>query len=170
MRIAVGGLALVFSLLLSSCSKPETPPPPGPVALALPATGENHGVLSAQTVQVKTKTKGKTADYVADVALTPNWWVGGGSFKIVWYAGLSQTKRFFVVTPVTGAAGDQPDFLKNPEEGVREVKVSFDGGPPMSVTPTTARAPFKVPAGAKTVTQVEVSYGSNDAPQMLTWK
>jgi len=38
-------------------------------------------------------------------AMTPNWWVGSGTFKISWFAGQSQTKRFFVISkPDTSAA------------------------------------------------------------------
>ena len=50
------------------------------------------------------------------------------------------------------------------------VRVSFDGGAPVTLKPTLARAPFDVPAGAKAVTRVEIDYGSSEAPQTLVWK
>jgi hypothetical protein len=168
MRPSVGGLALAAILVLSGCSKPGPSAPAGPVALAVPLAEGGHGVLAPQTAVIKVK--GKTGDYAQTVTMTPNWWVGGGEFKVVWYAGQSQTKRFFTFAGETGDPADRPAFLKNPEEGVREVKVAFDGALPMSVHPTTARAPFKIPAGAKTVTHVEIDYGPADAPQSYTWK
>ena len=122
-----------------------------------------HGVLPAQSVEIKTKGS------VATVAMTPNWRVGGQQLNITWYAGASQTKRFFVVTE-TGAAADQPSFLAHPETGVRNVRVAFDGGAPVTFKPTTPRAPFDVPAGAKAVTRVEIDYGSSEAPQTVVWK
>ena len=168
MRPSTGGLVLAAILMLSACSKSEPAAPPGPVALAVPLAEGGHGVLPVQTAQVTVK--GKKGDYSQTVSMTPNWWVGGGEFKIVWYAGMSQTKRFFTLGEPKGDPADRPEFLKNPEEGVREVKVSFDGAPPMSVRPTTARAVFKIPAGAKAVTGVQVVYGPEDAPQTYVWK
>ena len=164
MRYRLGGLVLALSFLLSSCSKPEAPAAPaGPVALALPLGKEGHGVLAAQS----TVLKGKDGKSIATVAMTPNWWVGQGNFKVVWFAGLSQTKRFFVIS---GTSGVLPPILKNPEEGVREVKVSFDGAPLTSVHPTTTRAEFPIPAGAKTVTEVQVVFGAEGAAETVTWK
>lgn len=159
---------LAAILLLSACSKSEATVPPGPVAMAVPLAEGGHGVLAAQTAPVTVK--GKKGDYVQPVTMTPNWWVGAGEFKVVWYAGMSQTKRFFTFGEAKGDPADKPAFLKNPEEGVREVKVSFDGGASMSVKPTTARALFKIPAGAKAVTGVEIAYGSAEAPQTYIWK
>jgi len=127
-----------------------------------------HGVLTAQSQAVSAK--GKSGDYSATVALTPNWWVGGGEFKVVWYAGLSQTKRFFQISAETGKPADKPAWIANPEVGVREVKVAFDGGLPASVKPTTARAAFPIPAGAKAVTRIEVLYGPADKPLSYLWK
>ena len=40
----------------------------------------------------------------------------------------------------------------------------------MTFKPTTPRAPFDVPAGAKAVTRVEIDYGSSEAPQTVVWK
>jgi hypothetical protein len=154
--------------MLSACSKTEPAAPPGPAALALPLAEGGHGVLPVQSAQVTVK--GAKGDYSQTVAMTPNWWVGAGEFKVVWFAGDSQTKRFFVLTDAKGAPADQPSFLKHPEEGVREVRVSFDGGLPMLVRPTTARALFTIPAGAKAVTGVQIAYGSADAPQTYAWK
>jgi hypothetical protein len=168
MRPSTGGLVLAAILMLSACSKPGPATPPATAALAVPLAEGGHGVLPAQTAQVTAK--GKKGDYSETVTMTPNWWVGSGEFKVVWYAGQSQTKRFFTFADAKGDPADKPAFLKNPEEGVREVKVSFDGGLPMSVRPTTARAPFKIPDGAKAVTGVQIVYGSEDAPQTFVWK
>lgn len=168
MRPSTGGLVLAAILLLSACAKSEATAPPGPAALSLPLAEGGHGVLPAQTATVTVK--GKTGDYSQTVGMTPNWWVGGGEFKVVWYAGQSQTKRFFTFADEKGDPADRPTFFKNPEEGVREVKVAFDGALPMSVRPTTARALFKVPSGAKAVTGVQVVYGSAEAPQTYIWK
>ena len=167
MRPSTGGLVLAAILMLSACSKSETAPP-GPVAMAVPLAEGGHGVLPVQTAEVTAK--GEKGDYSQTVSMTPNWWVGGGDFKVVWYAGQSQTKRFFTFAGEKGDPANKPAFLKNPEEGVREVKVSFDGGLPMSVHPTTARALFRIPAGAKAVTGVQIAYGPSDAPQTYIWK
>ena len=174
MRSGVGGLALAPILLLSSlglsglglsgCAKPEPGAPAAPAALSVPLAEGGHGVLAAQTNDITVK--GKAGDYSQTVAITPNWWVGAGEFKIVWYAGMSQTKRFFQVSNIKGAPADRPAFLKNPEEGVRLVKVSFDGAEPMTVKPTTARAPFKFPAGAKAVTATFALPGCTVTPQL----
>lgn len=167
MRSGFSGLALASVLLLSSslagCGKSEPAAPAGPPALSLSMAEGAHGILPAQSVEIKTKGS------VAKVAMTPNWRVGGQQLNIMWYAGASQTKRFFVVTE-TGTAADQPKFLANPETGVRNVRVSFDGGAPVALKPTTARAPFDVPAGAKAVTRVEIDYGPSEAPQTVVWK
>ena len=170
MRYRLGGLALAVSFLLSSCSQYEAPAAAGPAALALPVTEDGHGVLAAQSVTIK----GKGDAPVATVAMTPNWWVGSGTFKISWFAGQSQTKRFFVIskpdTSTANATAALPDFLKHPEEGVREVKVSFDGAALTSIHPTATKAEFPIPAGAKAVTQVQVTYGAEGAPETVTWK
>ncbi len=167
MRSGFSGLALASVLLLSSslaaCGKSEPAAPAAPAGLALSTAEGAHGVLPAQSVEIKTKGS------VATVAMTPNWRVGGQQLNIMWYAGASQTKRFFVVTE-TGAAADQPSFLANPETGVRNVRVAFDGGAPVAFKPTTPRAPFDVPAGAKAVTRVEIDYGPSEAPQTVVWK
>lgn len=168
MRPTAGGLALASILVLSGCSNSGPAAPAAPAALSVPLAEGGHGVLPAQTADITVK--GKKGDYSETVAMTPNWWVGGGEFKIVWYAGMSQTKRFFQVTGEKGDPSDKPEFLKNPEEGVRSVKVAFDGKDPMLVNPTTARAPFKIPAGAKAVTSVEVAFGPADAPKAYIWK
>jgi hypothetical protein len=179
MRRGVGGLALaailsITTLSISACSKPEeAAKAAAPAALSLALTRDTHGVLPAQTAHVEAqpvKAAKGAGPYAADVALTPTWWVGDGEFKIVWYAGLSQTKRFFNMSNTKGDPKDEPDYLRNPEMGVRQVQVSFDGGPLQSVKPDTARAAFKTPAGAKAVTQVQVAFGAPDNPQVLTWK
>ncbi|WP_340646667.1 hypothetical protein [Phenylobacterium sp.] len=167
MRSGFSGLALASVLLLSSslaaCGESEPAAPAAPAGLAL-STGESaHGILPAQTAQIKTKGSDAT------VSMTPNWRVGGRQLNIMWYAGASQTKRFFVVTE-KGVAADQPAYLANPELGVRMVRVSFDGAAPVALKPTLARAPFDVPAGAKAVTRVEIDYGASEAPQTVVWK
>lgn len=167
MRSGFSGLALASALLLTgslaACGKSEPAPPAGPPALSLSLAEGAHGVLPAQSAKIATKGS------VATVAMTPNWRVGGQQLNIMWYAGASQTKRFFQVAEA-GVAADQPAFLANPENGVRTVRVSFDGAAPLAVTPTTARAPFDVPAGAKAVTRVEIDYGPTEAPQTVVWK
>jgi len=168
MRFGLGGLALASVLTTAACSKPAPPPPPAAATLSLPVTADGHGVMSAQTAKIKAK--GAKGDYTADVAITPSWWAAQGEFKVVWYAGLSQAKRFFNISNEAGAAGDRPTWLKDPETGVRQVQVSFDGGPLQAVKPDTARAPFKIPAGAKAVTEVKMDFGPADAPQTLDWK
>jgi hypothetical protein len=168
MRFGLGGLALAAVLTTTACSKPPAPPPAAPAGLSLPVTADGHGVMSAQTAKIKVK--GKKGDYTADVAITPSWWAAQGEFKIVWYAGLSQVKRFFNISGETGDPGDRPSWLKDPETGVRQVQVSFDGGPLQAVKPDTARAPFKIPAGAKAVTEVKMDFGPADNPQTVDWK
>lgn len=167
MRSGFSGLALASALLLGSslaaCGKSEPAAPAAPAGLALSTAEGAHGVLPAQTTQIKTKGSDAT------VSMTPNWRVGGQQLNIIWFAGASQTKRFFVVTE-KGVAADQPAYLVNPELGVRMVRVSFDGGPPVNHKPTLARAPFDVPPGAKAVTRVEIDYGPADAPQTVVWK
>jgi hypothetical protein len=173
MRFSIGGLALASILVLSSfaitdCSPAPVPEPAGPKALSIGFKEGDHGVLDAQTATISTK--GKKGVYSQSVSLTPEWWVGNGEFKVVWYAGMSQTKRFFQFADERGDAGDRPPYLKAPEEGVRLVSVSFDGGPMVSIKPTTARALFKIPAGAKAVTGIEVSFGEESSPATYSWK
>lgn len=169
MRLRLGGLVLAAVLTTTACSKAPAPPAAAaPAALSLPVTADGHGVMSAQVAKIKVK--GKKGDYTADVSITPSWWSAQGEFKIVWYAGLSQVKRFFNITNEAGDPGDRPAWLKDPEGGVRQVQVSFDGGPLQAVKPDTARAPFKIPAGAKAVTEVKMDFGSADSPQTVDWK
>jgi hypothetical protein len=172
MRLGVGGLALAVILSVTACSKTEAPKSAAgaPASLSLAMVEDTHGVLPPQTVKIDLKADKKHGAYATDVAATPTWWVSGDEFKVVWYAGLSQTKRFFNMSNTTGDAKDQPDWLKNPETGVRNVKVAFDGGALQSVKPDTARASFKIPAGAKAVTEIQVAFGPEDAPQTLDWK
>jgi len=169
MRFGFGGLALAALLATTACSKPPpTTTAAAPPALTLPVTKDGHGVMSVQTAHIKVK--GKKGDYAADVAITPSWWAAQGEFKIVWYAGLSQVKRFFNISGETGDPGDRPGWLKDPETGVRQVQVSFDGGPLQTVKPDTARAPFKIPAGAKAVTEVKLDFGPEANPSTVDWK
>ena len=167
MRSGFSGLALasvsLLSVSLAACGESKPAPPAAPTGLSLSTAEGAHGILPAQSVQIKTKGSD------AQVAMTPNWRVGGQQLNIMWYAGASQTKRFFVVTE-KGAAADQPSYLASPEMGVRTVRVSFDGAAPVALKPTLARAPFDVPAGAKAVTRVEIDYGPSEAPQTAVWK
>ena len=167
MRSGFSGLALASVLLLSSslaaCGKSEPAAPAAPVGLALSTAESAHGILPAQTTQIKTKGSD------AQVSMTPSWRVGGRQLNIMWYAGASQTKRFFVVTE-KGVVADQPAYLASPELGVRMVRVSFDGGAPVALKPTLARAPFDVPAGAQAVPRVEIDDGPSAAPQTVVWK
>lgn len=167
MRCVTSGLMLASVLVLSGlagCAKQEAPPA-APAGFSLSAAEGEDGVMPAQTATIQGE-KG----YAAKVAITPIWRVQGGVMNITWYAGLSQTKRFFNITEETGDPKGKPAWLTNPEQGVRAVRVSFDGGAPVANKPTTTRAPFPVPTGAKAVTEVEVDYGDPKAPQTLTWK
>ena len=168
MRLRLGGLVLAAVLTTTACSKAPPLPPPAPVGFSIPVTAEGHGVMTAQTAKISAK--GAKGAYTADVAITPTWWANQGQFKLVWYMGLSQVKRFFNITNVTGEPGDRPAWIKDPETGIRQVQVSFDGGPLQTLKPETARAEFKIPAGAKAVTEVKMAFGSADSPQTVDWK
>jgi len=169
MRFSAGGAVLasvlaIAGLGISSCSQQEAAPE-APPAFALSAAEHANGVLPPQSVKVSTKD-----GYSATVTMTPSWRISGGELNITWYAGLSQTKRFFTIADETGDAAKKPEWLTHPDQGVREVRVSFDGGAPMANKPTTTRSPFTVPAGAKSITQVQIDFGDPDAPATATWK
>ncbi|WP_374575413.1 hypothetical protein [Phenylobacterium sp.] len=152
------------SLGISSCSEkpaaPEAPP-----AFGLSTAEHSNGVLDSRTVKVTSKD-----GYAADVTLTPSWRVSGRKLDINWYAGLSQTKRFFQIANESGDAAKKPNWLVNPDQGVRGVRVAFDGGELQANKPTTTRSVFDVPEGAKTVTEVQFDFGDPDAPVTATWK
>ena len=173
MRFSIGGLTLASILTVSSlvnigCSPAVPDAPAGPTALSIGFKEGDHGVLAPQNAKIAVP--GKAGAYSQTVALTPEWWVGGGEFKVVWYAGISQTKRFFKFSDEAGDPTMRPAFLKSPEEGVRKVSVSFDGGPMVPIEPKTARALFKIPPGAKAVTGVEVEFGVEGSPETYRWK
>lgn len=169
MRLVTGGLLLASVLVLASCGKADDAAPAAeaaaPASFSIPVSEGEDGVLAGQTLSVQGKN-----GYAAKVTLTPIWRVQGGVLNITWYAGLSQTKRFFQITEETGDPKGKPDWLVQPDQGVREVRVSFDGGALVANKPTTVRSPFPVPAGAKTATRIELDYGDPKAPQTLTWK
>lgn len=169
MRCVTSGLMLASVLMLSGltgCAKQEqAAAPAAPAVFSLPAAEGEDGVMTAQTAVIQGD-KG----YSAKMAVTPIWRVQGGVMNISWYAGLSQTKRFFNISEETGDPKGKPAWLTNPEQGVRAVRVKFDGGAPAAVKPTTTRAQFPTPAGAKAVTEVEIDYGDPKAPQTLIWK
>jgi len=79
----------------------------------------------------------------------------------------TKTKRFFVISKPDMSAGQRDGrpagFPQAPEEGVRKVKVSFDGAALTSIHPTATKAEFPIPAGAKAVTEVQVTYGPEGA-------
>jgi hypothetical protein len=102
--------------------------------------------------------------------MTPSWWVTGDGFKVVWFAGKSQTKRYFQISGESPGESARPELLKAPEEAVREVKVAFDGAPAVSVRPEATRAVFQPPPGAKAVTSVEIAFGPANSPVTYTWK
>jgi hypothetical protein len=169
MRSIFGGLLLASVLLISACSDPQEAAAPAvsaPFAIALEPN--TNGVLEARSARVLVGTGVKT--YSAQVAMTPSWWVTGDGFKIVWFAGKSQTKRYFQITSESPGVSARPELLKAPEEAVREVKVAFDGAPPMSVRPEATRAVFQPPPGAKAVTSVEMTFGPANSPVTYTWK
>lgn len=170
MRRRVIGVVLASILAgagvgIAGCSEKKPEAPAAPAALALSTAEHSGGVLPAQTVKVASKD-----GYAADVSMTPSWRISGGEVNLSWYAGLSQTKRFFKVANETGDAAKKPEWLTNPDQGVRNVRVSFDDGDLQAVKPTTTRANFKVPAGAKAVTKVEFDFGEPDAPATAVWK
>lgn len=169
MRSIVSGLLLASVLLISACSAPQEPAAPAaPAVFSIPLEANSNGVLEARSARVLMGTGEKT--YAAQVALTPSWWVTGEGFKIVWFAGKSQTKRYFQISNESPGESARPELLKTPEEAVREVKVSFDGAPPISVRPEATRAVFQPPPGAKAVTSVEIAFGPVRAPLTYTWK
>lgn len=169
MRSVVSGLLLASVLLLSACSGPgDSAPPAKPAAFSIPLETNASGVLEARSAQVPLGSGEKT--YTAQVAMTPTWWVTGDGFKIVWFAGKSQTKRFFQISGETPAGAPDSEVLKSPEEAVRQVKVSFDGAPPVLVKPEATRAVFVPPTGARTVTSLEILFGSSDRPVAYVWR
>ncbi len=169
MRLVTGGLLLASVLVLASCAKKDeaasTAAAAAPASFSIPVAEGEDGVLAGQTLSVQGKN-----GYSAKLTLTPIWRVQGGVLNVTWYAGLSQTKRFFQITEEAGDPKGKPAWLAQPDQGVREVRVSFDGGALVANKPTTVRSPFTVPAGAKTVTRIELDYGDPGAPQTLTWK
>ena len=169
MRSIVSGLLLASVVLLSACSGPKAPEGPAtPAAFSVPLTANAHGVLPPQSARIVVG-QGAGA-YSADVALTPSWWVTGDGFKVVWFAGMSQTKRYFQISGETPGDSARPKILKSPEEAVREVRVSFDGAPAAAVRPDATRAVFKPPAGARAVTSIEIDFGPAGAPVTYAWK
>lgn len=169
MRSVLRGLMLAScvafsSLSVAGCAKEEAAPA-APAGFGLSAAEGEDGVLAAQTITVTGKN-----GYAAKLTLTPIWRVQAGTFNVGWYAGLSQTKRFFQLAEETGDPKGKPSWLVQPDQGVREVRVSFDGAPMVSVKPTTTRATFPTPAGAKVIKQVEIDYGDPESPQTIAWK
>jgi hypothetical protein len=96
--------------------------------------------------------------------------VTADGFKIVWFAGLSQTTRYFQISGEIPGEAARPKLLKSPEEAVLDVRVAFDGAPPVRVLPEATRAVFKPPVGAKAVTSVEITFGPVAAPVTYAWK
>lgn len=169
MRLVTGGLLLASVLVLASCAKKEdaasAAAAAAPAAFSIPVAEGEDGVLPGQSLTIQGKN-----GYSAKLTMTPIWRVQGGVLNITWYAGLSQTKRFFQVAEETGDPKGKPEWLAQPDQGVREVRVSFDGGALVANKPTTVRSPFPVPAGAKAATRIELDYGDPKAPQTITWK
>ena len=169
MRSIFGGLLLASVLLISACSDPqEAAAPATPAPLSISLEPNTNGVLEARSARVLVGTGAKT--YAAEVAMTPSWWVTGDGFKVVWFAGKSQTKRYFQISGESPGESARPELLKAPEEAVREVKVAFDGAPAVSVRPEATRAVFQPPPGAKAVTSVEIAFGPANSPVTYTWK
>lgn len=169
MRGILGGLLLASVLLMSACSDPqEAAGPTTPAPLSISLEPNTNGVLEARSARVLVGTGAKT--YAAQVAMTPTWWVTGDGFKIVWFAGRSQTRRYFQITSESPGESARPELLKAPEGAVREVKVAFDGALPMSVRPEATRAVFQPPPGARAVTSVEITFGPANSPVTYTWR
>ena len=169
MRSVVGGLLLASVVLLSACSGSKAPEAPAvPIVFSIPLEPNTNGVLEPRSGRITVGTDANT--YSADVALSPSWWVTADGFKIVWFAGLSQTTRYFQISGEIPGEAARPKLLKSPEEAVLDVRVAFDGAPPVRVLPEATRAVFKPPAGAKAVTSVEITFGPVAAPVAYTWK
>jgi hypothetical protein len=169
MRSIFSGLLLASVFLISACSAPqEAAAPTAPAPFSIPLETNTNGVLEARSARVLVGTGVKT--YAAQVAMTPSWWVTEDGFKIVWFAGKSQTKRYFQISSESPGESARPELLKAPEEAVREVKVAFDGAAPMSVRPEATRAAFQPPPGARAVTSVEMTFGPASSPVTYTWK
>ena len=169
MRSVVGGLLLASVVLLSACSGSKAPEAPAvPIVFSIPLEPNTNGVLEPRSGRITVGTDANA--YSADVALSPSWWVTADGFKIVWFAGLSQTKRYFQISGEIPGEAARPKLLKSPEEAVLDVRVAFDGAPPVRVLPEATRAVFKPPAGAKAVTSVEITFGPVAAPVAYTWK
>ena len=169
MRSVVGGLLLASVVLLSACSGSKAPEAPAvPIVFSIPLEPNTNGVLEPRSGRITVGTDANA--YWADVALSPSWWVTADGFKIVWFAGLSQTTRYFQISGEIPGEAARPKLLKSPEEAVLDVRVAFDGAPPVRVLPEATRAVFKPPAGAKAVTSVEITFGPVAAPVAYTWK
>jgi hypothetical protein len=169
MRSAVSGLLLASVVLLSACSGSKAPEAPAaPIVFSIPLEPNTNGVLEPRSGRITVGADAKA--YSADVALSPSWWVTADGFKIVWFAGLSQTTRYFQISGEIPGEAARPKLLKSPEEAVLDVRVAFDGAPPVRVLPEATRAVFKPPAGAKAVTSVEITFGPVAAPVAYTWK
>ena len=169
MRSVVGGLLLASVVLLSACSGSKVPEAPAaPIVFSIPLEPNTNGVLEPRSGRITVGTDANA--YSADVALSPSWWVTADGFKIVWFAGLSQTTRYFQISGEIPGEAARPKLLKSPEEAVLDVRVAFDGAPPVRVLPEATRAVFKPPAGAKAVTSVEITFGPVAAPVTYAWK
>ena len=169
MRSVVGGLLLASVVLLSACSGSKAPEAPAaPIVFSIPLEPNTNGVLEPRSGRITVGTDAKA--YSADVALSPSWWVTADGFKIVWFAGQSQTTRYFQISGEIPGEAARPKLLKSPEEAVLDVRVAFDGAPPVRVLPEATRAVFKPPAGAKAVTSVEITFGPVAAPVTYAWK
>ena len=169
MRSVVGGLLLASVVLLSACSGSKAPEAPAvPIVFSIPLEPNTNGVLEPRSGRITVGTDANA--YSADVALSPSWWVTADGFKIVWFAGLSQTTRYFQISGEIPGEAARPKLLKSPEEAVLDVRVAFDGAPPVRVLPEATRAVFKPPVGAKAVTSVEITFGPVAAPVAYTWK
>ncbi len=169
MRSVVGGLLLASVVLLSACSGSKAPEAPAaPIVFSIPLEPNTNGVLEPRSGRITVGTDANA--YSADVALSPSYWVTADGFKIVWFAGLSQTTRYFQISGEIPGEAARPKLLKSPEEAVLDVRVAFDGAPPVRVLPEATRAVFKPPAGAKAVTSVEITFGPVAAPVTYAWK
>jgi hypothetical protein len=169
MRSVVSGLLLASVVLLSACSGSKAPEAPAaPIVFSIPLEPNTNGVLEPRSGRITVGADAKA--YSADVALSPSWWVTADGFKIVWFAGLSQTTRYFQISGEIPGEAARPKLLKSPEEAVLDVRVAFDGAPPVRVLPEATRAVFKPPVGAKAVTSVEITFGPVAAPVTYAWK
>ena len=150
MRSVVGGLLLASVVLLSACSGSKAPEAPAvPIVFSIPLEPNTNGVLEPRSGRITVGTDANA--YSADVALSPSWWVTADGFKIVWFAGLSQTTRYFQISGEIPGEAARPKLLKSPKRLIVYQMYASSGllhsltiVGPRYVCPLPRRVPFVV--------------------------